>query len=66
MVLPAAIIAVLAVLTVGVGRRHGKVTYEPGQSWDRAAEFVRGSIPVISRPPADRVGTKVGGSHGSW
>ncbi len=64
--LPAAIFAILAVLTVGLGRHRTKVVYEPGQTWDHPDQLWAGDIPVVSVPVADRVGTKVGGASGTW
>lgn len=65
-VLPAAIIGVLAVLTVGLARRHQRVRYQPGQQWEHPNQLWAGDIPVISVPAEDRVGTERGGAHASW
>ncbi|MEO7125008.1 MAG: hypothetical protein ABI382_07675 [Nakamurella sp.] len=65
-VTPGLIVAFLGVMTVGVGRHRAKVTYEPGQAWERDDRLWAGVAPVASVPFADRVGTKLGGAHASW
>jgi hypothetical protein len=64
--IPGAIVAILSVLTVGTGPRRSQVRYEPGQAWDQPNQLWGGDVPVISIPPADRVGTKRGGAHAAW
>lgn len=65
-VLPAAIIGVLTVLTVGLGRRHQKIRYQPGQPWEYPNQLWAGEVPVLSVPSQNRVGTELGGAHASW
>lgn len=65
-VIPGAIVAVIAVLTVGLGHRHSRAEYRPGQPWDQPDQLWAGDIPVIATPLADRVGTTVGGARGTW
>lgn len=65
-VTPALIIAFLGVLTVGVGWHRAKVTYEPGQAWERNDQLWAGVAPVAAKPANERVGTQLGGAHASW
>lgn len=65
-VLPALIVGILGVLTVGVARHRARTRYEPGEAWTYPDQWWAGSAPVASIPVADRVGTKRGGAHGSW
>jgi len=65
-VIPGAIVAVMAVLTVGVGRHRARADYRPGQPWEHPDQLWGGDIPVVSAPAADRVGTRIGGARGTW
>lgn len=65
-VTPAAIVTLLGVLTVGVGRHRAKVRYEPGKPWDHEDRLWAGSALVKSAHAADRVGKNWGGAHASW
>lgn len=65
-VTPALIVAMLALLTVGIGRHRAKVRYEPGKPWDHEDRLWAGSRPVRSVPAADRVGSNWGGAHAGW
>lgn len=65
-VLPAAIVAFLAVVTVGRGRRRVKVRYEPGKPWQHPDRLWAGVTPVVAAPVVDRVGTTRGGAHAGW
>lgn len=65
-VIPGVIVGVMALLTVGVGHHRARIRYRPGQAWDQPDQLWGGDIPVIAAAPADRVGTKVGGAHGTW
>lgn len=65
-VLPALIVTVLAVLTVGRSRHRNRVHYEPGKAWDHADQLWAGVTPVTAVPVADRVGTMRGGAHAGW
>ena len=65
-VIPGAIVAVLGLLTVGVGHHRAKVHYQPGQPWEFPDHLWAGDAPVIATPVADRVGTRIGGARGTW
>jgi hypothetical protein len=65
-VIPGAIVAVVGLLTVGVGHHRAKVHYQPGQPWEFPDQLWAGDAPVIATPVADRVGSTVGGARGSW
>jgi hypothetical protein len=65
-VIPAVVVALVAVLTMGVGRRHAKTGYQPGQPWEHPDQFWAGDTPVVAAAPADRVGSAKGGARGSW
>jgi hypothetical protein len=65
-VTPGLIVALLGVLTVGLGRHRTTVRYEPGQPWDHDDRLWAGVTPVVSVPVEDRVGTFMGGAHASW
>lgn len=65
-VIPAVIVAILAVFTVGRSRHGTKVRYEPGKPWDHADRLWAGVTPVVSSAVADRVGTSRGGAHAGW
>lgn len=65
-VTPSLIVTFLGVMTVGVGWHRAKVTYEPGQAWERDDRLWAGVAPVASLPVADRVGTHLGGAHAGW
>lgn len=65
-VIPGVIVAILAILTVGVGHHRAKASYRPGQPWDYPDTLWAGDAPVVALPPADRVGTRMGGARGTW
>lgn len=65
-VLPAAIVGVLMLLTLGVGRHRTHIRYEVGKPWEHDDQLWGGTVPVISVPVDDRVGTTVGGARGTW
>lgn len=65
-VTPAAIVTLLGVLTVGVGRHRTKVSYQPGQVWEHDDRLWAGVSRVASKPAADRVGTRRGEAHANW
>lgn len=65
-VTPGLIVAVLGVLTVGLGRHRAAVHYEPGRPWEHDDRLWAGVTPVLSVPVADRVGTQWGGAHAGW
>lgn len=65
-VLPALIVGVLGVLSMGVSRGRAKARYEPGQAWTYPNQLWAGASPIAAIPMADRVGTKRGGAHGGW
>lgn len=65
-VIPGAIVSVIAVLTVGMGHHRTRVSYQPGEPWDHPDQLWGGDAPVIAAPPADRVGTTIGGARGTW
>jgi hypothetical protein len=64
--IPGVIVGVIAVLTVGLGHRHRRVGYRPGEPWEYPDQLWAGDTPVISMPIADRIGTTVGGARGTW
>ncbi len=65
-VIPGIVVAVVAVLTVGMTHRRSRVRYRPGESWDHPPHLWAGDTPVISVPPAQRGGTTIGGARGTW
>jgi hypothetical protein len=65
-VIPAVVVALAAVLTVGVGHTHSRPAYQPGQPWDHPDQLWAGDTPVVAAAPADRVGSAKGGARGSW
>lgn len=65
-VLPAVIVTILAVATVGRSRHRTRVRYEPGKPWDHPDRLWSGVTPIITLPVDDRVGTSRGGAHAGW
>jgi hypothetical protein len=65
-VIPAVVVALAGVLTVGVGRAHSRTAYQPGEPWEYPDQLWAGDTPVVAAAPADRVGSEWGGARGSW
>lgn len=64
--IPLVIVLLVAALTLGPGRAKARPRYRPGESWDYPDQFWAGDDPVVSKDPADRVGTRLGGARGTW
>lgn len=66
-VIPGAIFALAAVLTVVPGRAKSRPRYRPGQPWEYPDRLLAGDLPVVRTGTAlDSTALTLGGARGNW